>query len=441
MMSQGARRAALLLVMSIAWAPLRGAAVAPDGRPLHEGVATCAGSNCHGAERPFADSNVLQNEYFTWARKDAHHNAYKLLLKPEAERIAANLGLKKASEAPECLTCHTDYVPANGHGRRYDVADGVGCEACHGGAQNWLGPHVSDYTHKQNVDAGLAPLEDPVVRGKLCLQCHLGTDSKPITHRIMGAGHPPLEFELDSFTYIQPNHFRISPKYKKRKVYSSDAKVWAIGQLVAAQMFLDGLGGERFGSRGTFPDLIFFDCNACHHSPLAPRWVPGIGGPLGPGEPRLADGYLVMTGHVFAVLDPPLAEKWQGALADLHRAASQSIPKAKEVATQLRALTETGLNDLRGHDISKAEAFALLDRICASGIERDYGDSTTSKQIAYAAQALAAFLEQDAGVSTQAMKKPIDGVVSAWDAQNNYAPETFRAALRSLREAARRPAN
>ena len=32
----------------------------------HIGVATCAGSNCHGSQRPFDDSPVLQNEYFLW---------------------------------------------------------------------------------------------------------------------------------------------------------------------------------------------------------------------------------------------------------------------------------------------------------------------------------------------------------------------------------------
>ena len=33
---------------------------------IHLGVASCAGSTCHGAPEPFANSPVLQNEFVTW---------------------------------------------------------------------------------------------------------------------------------------------------------------------------------------------------------------------------------------------------------------------------------------------------------------------------------------------------------------------------------------
>src|ERR1043166_1530971 len=80
-----------------------------QGKDRHEGVASCAGSNCHGASHPSADSHILQNEYLTWERKDPPSNAYKLLLSPHGKRIAANLGIKNVETAAECLTCHTDY--------------------------------------------------------------------------------------------------------------------------------------------------------------------------------------------------------------------------------------------------------------------------------------------------------------------------------------------
>src|SRR5690349_7112230 len=81
-----------------------------EAKDRHEGVASCAGSNCHGSSRAAADVSILQNEYLTWERKDAHSNAYKLLLSPAGKRIATNLGLKSAEGAPECLTCHADFV-------------------------------------------------------------------------------------------------------------------------------------------------------------------------------------------------------------------------------------------------------------------------------------------------------------------------------------------
>jgi hypothetical protein len=400
----------------------------------HVGVATCAGSNCHGSQRPFDDSPVLQNEYFLWQRDDAHSNAYKLLVSPAGKRIAANLGIKDVGSAPECLTCHTDDVPAAQRGRRYSVSEGVGCEACHGGAQNWLGPHVSGNSHAQNIDAGLYPLEDPVARARLCVHCHMGTAKKPIDHRIMGAGHPPLDFELDTFTNIQPAHFRVDADYRQRKpAYAPGAKVWAIGQLVAAETFLDGLLGDRFADKGTFPELVFFDCNACHHAMRPPRWNPGVGGPLGPGEPRLADAYLAMSAVVLGVLAPDAAKQWDAALADLHRASAESVGKTRDVARRLRQITGSALDGMRGKNVSKSDAATLIDRLAEVGIERRAGDYTASKQIYYGIDALLAFLKTEHGLAKGALQGEMDQLFAAVDAQRSYDPAATQAALRKVR--------
>jgi hypothetical protein len=429
-----------ILVWSAVFA---GAAVAAE--PLmpyadkwqHIGVATCAGSNCHGSQRPFDDSPVLQNEYFLWQRDDAHSNAYKLLLTADGKRIAANLGIKDAASAPECLTCHTDYVPTSLRGRRYSMTEGVGCEACHGGAQDWLGPHVSGNTHAQNVAQGLYPLEDPVARARLCLHCHMGTKDKPIDHRIMGAGHPPLEFELDTFTNIQPAHFRVDADYKQRKpAYAPGAKVWAIGQLLAAETFLDGLLGDRFSDRGMFPELVFFDCNACHHAMQAPRWTAGTGGPLGPGEPRLADAYLVMSGIVLTTLQPEAGSRWNAALGELHRASMQSVAKTREAAKTLRDIASSALPAIGKLSLSKGQALDLLDRVAAAGIEGKAGDYTAAKQIYYASDALFYYLRQEHGVPATALQTPVDEIFAAVDAGAAYNPDALRAALRKLRTSA-----
>ncbi|MEQ1439445.1 multiheme c-type cytochrome [Fontimonas sp. SYSU GA230001] len=402
----------------------------------HVGVATCAGSNCHGSQRPFEDSPVLQNEYFLWQRDDAHSNAYKLLQTADAKRIAANLGLKDATSAPECLTCHTDYVPEKLRGRRYAMSEGVGCEACHGGAKAWLGPHVSGNTHAQNIEQGLYPLEDPVARGRLCLHCHMGTKDKPIDHRIMGAGHPPLEFELDTFTNIQPAHFRVDKDYRQRKTYAPGAKVWAVGQLLAAETFLSGLLGERFADRGMFPELVFFDCNACHHAMQQPRWNAGVGGPLGPGEPRLADAYLVMSGAVLAVLQPESGARWTAALAELHRASAQSVPKTREAAQKLREIASAALPEIARRDIGKTQAVELMLRVAQIGIDTQAGNYTAAKQIYYASDALSAYLRQEHGVAKQALQGPLDELFAAVDAPRSYNPDSLRSALRKLRTAA-----
>src|SRR5690606_8941710 len=113
-----------------------------DGADTHRGVASCASAVCHGSIVPKTDGNALQNEYRTWTLHDMHARAYKVLLNDESKLIAKKLGLANAHEADVCLDCHADNVAAGKRGRRFQLSDGVGCEACHGGAERWIKSHT-----------------------------------------------------------------------------------------------------------------------------------------------------------------------------------------------------------------------------------------------------------------------------------------------------------
>ena len=117
-------------------------AQAPATAPTHLGVASCAGNNCHGAVEPFKTSRVAQNEYLIWSQKDKHARAFKALTEERGRRIAQNLGLPDAEHADICLDCHADNAPQGQRGAGFQLADGVGCEACHGAASSWLGTHI-----------------------------------------------------------------------------------------------------------------------------------------------------------------------------------------------------------------------------------------------------------------------------------------------------------
>lgn len=150
---------------------------ADDGRPRHEGVATCASSLCHGSNRPLkAYERALQNEYTTWSQFDPHSNAYKVLRDKQSQEIARRMGIGPAHEAPACLACHTDAVPVTQRGVKFQLDDGVGCESCHGGAERWLATHYQSpkIPRNQNLINGLAALERPAVLADTCLGCHVG---------------------------------------------------------------------------------------------------------------------------------------------------------------------------------------------------------------------------------------------------------------------------
>jgi hypothetical protein len=190
------------------------------GAAVHLGVASCASATCHGAATPAPGGVVGHDEYTTWQTRDKHANAYNLLLTDQSRRIASRLGLKDAHTAKICVDCHADNVPAERRGPQFQLTDGVGCEACHGGAQKWIQLHTlndNQTSHDRNVAAGLYPTDDPMARAELCLSCHFGDQTKFVTHRIMGAGHPRLSFELDTFTAIEPAHFVVDDDYHERK--------------------------------------------------------------------------------------------------------------------------------------------------------------------------------------------------------------------------------
>ena len=244
-----------------------GTVLPQNASDIHLGVTSCAGSTCHGATTPWAGSTVLQNEYMTWEQYDPHSKAYSVLMNKTSKKIAANLGIGKAHEAKICLDCHADNVSENKRGRVFQISDGVGCEACHGGGQRWLGLHVSGVgTHEDNVKAGLYPTEDPVKRAELCISCHFGDETKFVTHRIMGAGHPRMSFELDTFTAIQPAHYKIDSDYRKRKKVANGIQTWAIGQAMSLERRMDAVLDPKRNRDGLFPELVLFDCQACHHS-------------------------------------------------------------------------------------------------------------------------------------------------------------------------------
>ena len=93
------------------------------------GVASCASGVCHGAVGARGTSAVLQNEYIVWSRQDPHAGAYNVLFDDDSLRIARNLGLDAAHEADICLDCHTDNVPTERRGVKFQLSDGIGCEA------------------------------------------------------------------------------------------------------------------------------------------------------------------------------------------------------------------------------------------------------------------------------------------------------------------------
>ena len=241
--------------------------VADAEEAKHLGVATCASSVCHGRVEMSEKHQALMTEYSTWFRHDPHSRAFETLKSPLSQRIARNLGIADASQSDQCLDCHTDNVEPAKRVEEFHLGDGVGCESCHGGAEHWISEHYRDgVTYADNVALGMRDLVDPFNRAKVCADCHIGSDDRIASHRIMAAGHPRLRFELATYQAIMPAHHVEDEAYQQRKSPPGPVSLWAAGVQVSALRYLELLVGKHMNTGGPFPEFALFDCYSCHKS-------------------------------------------------------------------------------------------------------------------------------------------------------------------------------
>lgn len=415
----------------------------PHGSGEHLGVASCASATCHGSATPLDGGVVPQNEVTVWQTLDKHAQAYNLLFNEQSKRIARNLGLPDAHTAKICLDCHADNPPAERRGPQFQITDGVGCEACHGGSSNWIRVHtINDNanSHQRNISAGLYPTADPTTRARLCLSCHFGDETKFVTHRIMGAGHPRLSFELDTFTAIQPAHFVVDEDYRQRKPAPEGAQVWAVGQAMGLVQILDGILSPKWGRTGLFPELVFFDCHACHKPMSANRWQERASLGLGPGVVRFNDAHLIMLRVAAGVVSPPLAEKLRQQGRALHRASQAGPQQWTAAAKALRTTAREASDMFERHSFTQAELKQLLDALVREGARGEYTDYVAAEQTTMAMGSLLETLRAEGWISETEYSRAesvMNDLYAAVQKDEQYRPAAHMAALRRVQAAAR----
>ncbi|MCB0353344.1 MAG: hypothetical protein KDD64_07470 [Bdellovibrionales bacterium] len=300
----------------------------------HLGVASCSSSNCHGSTSP-RKGDVLQNEFTTWFRHGQHSKAWKVLLDPDAQKIGKNLGMSSPEKEPLCLSCHATYVPDKSlQGDKYTVEDGVSCESCHGAAEHWITSHTAkDSSHADNISKGMAELTPLDDRAKLCLSCHYGTEDKAVNHRLIGAGHPRLSFELDTFSMIQPRHWEVDQDYIDRKAKYISAKAWLVGQVTLSEEVIEALASKKRSRSGMWPELTLFTCYSCHHSLKEDQWKVRDYDKK-PGELYLNLSSLWVVSHALNAVNPDLSSKLAQLLRPLH-----DLYKSGEASEQLSRIS------------------------------------------------------------------------------------------------------
>ncbi|MFO1466321.1 MAG: multiheme c-type cytochrome [Steroidobacteraceae bacterium] len=396
----------------------------------HLGVATCATSVCHGSVTPTSGHDVDLNEFVTWSHDDRHAQAYTALSGEKGRAIAARLGIADARLARECLGCHSDDVPSSRRGAGFAVTDGVGCEACHGGAERWLAMHSARGTlYRQDLARGMFPTADLHERASLCLSCHLGNEDKFATHRILGAGHPRLAFELDTFLALQPPHYHLDADYAKRKPVHSRTQTWVQGQLAAAVREMRLLQGPLLHRSGLMPELALLDCHACHENPLhRQRWNRSLlTRQLAAGSVPFPQGHLKMAMIIAGLLDGQAAGTLVRQAQLLQDAGAQDggrIP-ASSIALEKTLSHLIDLADAKSW--SREDSLRLLKQVLRLGAEGDCADYISAEQAVMAAE----LLMIETGLEAE-HRQALDGLYRTLRDDDDYQPDRLREQMAAL---------
>jgi hypothetical protein len=405
----------------------------------HLGVASCAGSTCHGRQE--GDGAVVrQDEILRWqdesSQAGAHSRAWRVLGQPRGLAIAAKLGIGDPQKSGECLGCHAD--PAPNHGMRWTASDGVGCEACHGAASApWLTNHYAvGATHASNVQNGLFPIDQPSARADRCLDCHFGSsrDGQFVDHRIMAAGHPRISFELDLFTTLE-QHWNEDADYTKRKGMPSPIKTWAVGQAAAVQRALSVYSGPK-GTAGVNAEPYFFDCHSCHRrisddADFRPVSIPNPERPTPVGVPPFQDENMIMLSAAAKVVAPAEGQRFDAAARGFHVSLTKGRPEALAAAGRLKSAAASLESAFAGRAFSTNETLAIVSAVAGEGARR-YTDYEASAQAVMTLDTLLNALVKQGAVSkdqARSARGQIDAAYRAVRDPNAYKPLEFRAAF------------
>lgn len=418
------------------------ATAAPPPPPGFEGVASCAGSTCHG--RMEADGAIVrQDELARWQEPStpggAHSRAFATLSGRRARQISATLGLGDPTAAPACLGCHA--TPVDGaKGRRFLTSDGVGCEGCHGGASGWIASHYSvGASHADNVMRGMTALDRPMARAGVCLDCHLGSADAGqfVSHRMMAAGHPRISFELDLFSTLQQHHDE-DADYASRKGRTDSVRLWAVGQAMALNRSLTLFASNR-GAEGAFPEFTFFDCHSCHRriydaADRSLTFETNPGRPIPFGMPPFNDENLILLTAAARVAAPGMAARLDTDAKAFHRALATDRPTSAAAARKLAATAQALASSLSGLNGTGELAFQMVDSIAGPATSPRFTDYQGSVQSVMAIDTLLSAMVKQGRVTVGAaagIRADINRAYAAVKEPNGYRGPEFRAALAS----------
>jgi len=237
-----------------------------------KGAASCATTSCHGGPKAGVSVETAPrgSEYPLWFELDPHAQSWKTISSEKSVQIMTKLGIMRAGKIHDlagyqnCLACHNTDKNIGRDQITPAIAEGVGCESCHGPSQRWYDRHYQGSTMDLNArnNLGLTDSKPLLQRAKICVTCHVGAKDRDMNHDIIAAGHPALYFDMAVYHEAYPKHWR--DRDQNRTDFRS--QLWLAGKMAAADAELELLESRAGKSLpvSVWPELANYQCNSCH---------------------------------------------------------------------------------------------------------------------------------------------------------------------------------
>jgi len=249
------------------------------------GASSCAATACHGgpAAGVSSTSAIRGSEYPLWLESDPHAKSWQTLNSPKSLDILRRLNivvdgiLLNTHAFKNCLACHNSSTELASNLPLPKTPEGVGCEACHGPADQWnyehyQGPHSLQHAIE---NLGMVNTKYLPTQAKTCTLCHVGAPDRDMNHDIIAAGHPALYFDFNTYIQAYPKHWRLPTDDQSNP--DRPSQQWLAGQLAAADSELELLqtrltanhhsnstSSSSPPSISNWPEFASFQCTDCH---------------------------------------------------------------------------------------------------------------------------------------------------------------------------------
>jgi hypothetical protein len=399
--------------------------------PRYIGAGGCSSSNCHGSTTrlPESTSRIWGNEYALWSVPDKHSKAFKALESERSKRMGQILNIADVRTDRRCTACHVVGSPERA------ASDGVSCEACHGPAEKWLGPHTQKNSHAASVTSGMIDTKDPIVRAKTCLGCHLGSEQKVVDHELIAAGHPDLAFELDTFTWAQPAHHN-EPKSSGGN-QMPHVRLWAVGEAVK---LAEGMRLLAARAAKSWPEFAELECYQCHHDLRAESWriTRGYAGRR-PGSLQFSVARTDVLRVLVAQAAPGQRAAFDDALGALSKIVSSRPFDGSGIAQAAQALARQG--DALAASFAQRNFDGAIAQTLAQALAADIGRAANNGVLSaeQATMALDSLLASLAGDQTKSVEA-VSRLYAYLEHPSTYQPGEFAALFRKAAAAAGSPA-